>query len=44
VLEAAGPTTPRWRAAANTVVFEVEPAHAPALERGLHAALLENPQ
>ncbi len=30
-----------WRAAADAVVFEVTPEHAPALERSLHRALLE---
>ncbi len=43
-LAAAGTPTPVWRASANTVVFEVEPARAAALEQALHAALLEAPQ
>lgn len=43
VLGAVDPRTTRWRAAADAVVFTVEPAVAAGLERALHAALLENP-
>jgi aspartate kinase len=43
VLVAAGARAPQWRAAADQVVFEVEPAAAAGLERALHAALLEVP-
>ncbi|MDP2317439.1 MAG: aspartate kinase [Pseudomonadota bacterium] len=41
VLQAAGPDGLRWRAAADAVVFAVDPVRAPGLERALHLALLE---
>ncbi|MDP2304395.1 MAG: aspartate kinase [Pseudomonadota bacterium] len=43
ILNAAGPDATRWRAAADAVVFEVDPARAARLERALHAGLLECP-
>ena len=43
ILAAAGPYAARWHAAADAVVFRVTPDAAAALERTLHAALLEYP-
>lgn len=42
VLEAAGPSSDRWRSSADQVVFQVEPEAAPTLERALHRSLLES--
>ena len=43
VLAAADRAADRWRASADAVVFEIEPAAAAGLERALHAALIEVP-
>jgi hypothetical protein len=44
VIEAAGSVGSRWRAGADAVVFRVAPAASAALERSLHAALVESPR